>query len=423
MKKTNLPKAAVFLLLCLLSCNGPFEKCTISGRVIGRSSSSLVLINALESPDPSRATIHIPIKDSTFTYEFSTIPKQAYWLIFEDDYTSPSGLFPITIFPDKEKLKLILYDSKHIAQNKIYGGKLNKQFNSFTVDSKSKFDPIMKPYIDSIEVLRRGNNSYSEEFKELIKETQKTTNKDSLIVIYKKMDALGDNAFSNPVKEINRHLDSIYKEKYLWCYNYYAQNQTIVSYYLILNELMYHYNVKYSDLSLLKNLVENISAKFPDNPYNSKAKDLIGAFDRIKVGGKFIDFTLPDLNGNNITLSKTIEGKIAIIDLWATWCGSCIATSKSMIPVYNEFRNSGFTIVGVAGEIDNTNQLKKTLEREKFPWINLVELNNQNGIWIKYGIPNAGGGTFLVDKDGKILAIKPTAEEVRNILTQKFKQK
>jgi peroxiredoxin len=91
-----------------------------------------------------------------------------------------------------------------------------------------------------------------------------------------------------------------------------------------------------------------------------------------------------------------------------------------MIPVYNEFKNSGFTILGVAREFDNTNQLKETLEREKFPWINLIELNNQNGIWNKYGIPMAGGRTFLVDKDGKILAINPTSEEVRNILAEKL---
>jgi peroxiredoxin len=237
------------------------------------------------------------------------------------------------------------------------------------------------------------------------------------------MEDLGDNALSKPANEINRHLDSLYKEKYLWCYNYYSHNQTIVSYYLILNELMYSYNDnKYSDLSKIKNLVENISAKYPGHPYDSVAKDMIDAIDRIKVGGKFIDFTLPDLNGNTINLSKTIEGKIALIDLWATWCGPCIATSKSMIPVYNEFKNSGFTIIGVAREFDNTNQLEKTLEREKFPWINLVELNNQNGIWIKYGIPTAGGRTFLVDKDGTILATSPSADEVRKILTEKLKK-
>ena len=421
MKNSTLQFSFLILAVLQISCNRPFEKCTISGRVIGLSSSSLILINALDRPDPNQAKIHIPIKDSTFSYEFNANPKQAYWLIFEDDYSSPNGIHPITIFPDKEKIKLVFYDSKRIAQNKIYGGKINRQFALFTEESESKFDSQMKPYNDSIQVLMKQDNYLSDESKQLNKKMENAQSQDSLIVIYKKMDTLGDNAYTKPAKEINRHLDSIYKEKYSWCYNYYDQNQTIVSYYLILRELMDYLYTNYSDLSRLKNLVESISAKFPDHPYNKTAKDLLNAFDQIKVGGEFIDFTLPDLNGNNITLSKSIEGKIALIDLWATWCGPCIAASRSMIPVYNEFKNSGFTIIGVANEIDNTNQLKKTLEREKFPWVNLIELNNENGIWLKYGIPGAGGKTFLVDKDGKILAIKPTAEEVRNILIQKLK--
>jgi hypothetical protein len=97
-------------------------------------------------------------------------------------------------------------------------------------------------------------------------------------------------------------------------------------------------------------------------------------------------------------------------------------TSRTMIPIYEEFRDYGFTICGVAAEIKNTDQMVKTIEREKYPWINLVDLDNNLKIWFKYGIPNAGGGTFLVDKDGKILAISPTSEEVKKILTEKLKK-
>ena len=311
MKNSTLQFSFLILAVLQISCNRPFEKCIISGRVIGRSSSSLILINALDRPDPNQAKIHIPIKDSTFSYEFNANPKQAYWLIFEDDYSSPNGIHPITIFPDKEKIKLVFYDSKRIAQNKIYGGKINRQFALFTEESESKFDSQMKPYNDSIQVLMKQDNYLSDESKQLNKKMENAQSQDSLIVIYKKMDTLGDNAYTKPAKEINRHLDSIYKEKYSWCYNYYDQNQTIVSYYLILRELMDYLYTNYSDLSRLKNLVESISAKFPDHPYNKTAKDLLNAFDQIKVGGEFIDFTLPDLNGNNITLSKSIEGKIS----------------------------------------------------------------------------------------------------------------
>jgi len=87
-----------------------------------------------------------------------------------------------------------------------------------------------------------------------------------------------------------------------------------------------------------------------------------------------------------------------------------------MIPVYNEYKDRGFTIIGVAGEINNTNSLIKFLEREQWPWLNLVELDKQNNIWQKYGADNSGGAIFLIDQEGKILAKDPTAEEVRKEL-------
>ena len=41
-------------------------------------------------------------------------------------------------------------------------------------------------------------------------------------------------------------------------------------------------------------------------------------------------------------------------------------------------------------------------------------------IWEKYGVGNGGGAIFMVDKEGKILAVKPSAEEVEAILKKWF---
>lgn len=367
MKKLNL---ILIASIFAFNCQCQIKTCTINGKVVGRSSTLLYLTEALDRPD--RPIKKIAITDSTFTFELDAHPIKAYWLVFEDEFGSPTGLHPVIFFPDQERISLILYDLKRIDKNMIVGGKLNKQFTDFKNKLKSKYDPLL-----------RGKYS-------------------------------------------NSSLDSIQKERHSWCYKYYDQNPTIVSYYLILDELTNGFNIsaydeKYSDLQSIKYLAQTFSTKYPDHPYNKRSNDLIASYDKIKVGGEFIDFTLPDLNGNNINLSGVIKGKIALIDLWATWCGPCIKTSRSMVPVYNDFKDLGFTILGVANEIDNIDQLKKTLQREKFPWLNLIEINNQNRIWTKYGIANAGGGTFLVDNNGIILAINPSAEEVRRILIKKLK--
>lgn len=111
-----------------------------------------------------------------------------------------------------------------------------------------------------------------------------------------------------------------------------------------------------------------------------------------------------------------IEGKVAIIDLWATYCGPCIKTTRTYKPIYEEFKDKGFTIVGVAAERGDTKAMENRIEKEGWEWVNMVDLDRKNNIWHKYDCSFAGGRTLMVDQNGVIVALGPTDEEVRELL-------
>lgn len=214
-------------------------------------------------------------------------------------------------------------------------------------------------------------------------------------------------------------LEIMLKEKYyqarIWELNYLREHVSIVSYSLLVKRT--HQAVSYfkEDIPLCRDLYYSIyEKKYPNHPYTvqmeNKLKGLL-----VKVGGSYVDFTAPDFNGKPVRLSEQINGKVALIDLWASWCLPCRRASKSMIPVYEAFKDKGFTIVGVARE----NELAigiSAAKKDKYPWLNLIELKDKGRIWEKYNIQQSAGGTFLVDKNGIILAINPTDEEVKTIL-------
>ena len=201
--------------------------------------------------------------------------------------------------------------------------------------------------------------------------------------------------------------------------DYMRTDSTLVGLYLLQYKVRWIHNASTEEEALWISLFNEVyQPLFPSHPLSMQIELWIQSLG-IKVGNRYIDFTAPDLDGTPHALSKEIDGKIALIDLWASWCGSCRRTSKSMIPLYEKYKERGFMVVGVARE-SKREDMERALARDGYPWLNLLELHDEHKIWEKYGVSRAAGITVLVDRDGTILAIHPTAEEVERILQEKL---
>lgn len=418
-KRILMSAACISAVILFTFCSDKEITCVIKGKVIRRDSDTLYLQKATE--DPRFVQTKIPIKDSLFEYKLVIPVSEAYMLVFADELKNGSWR-PITIFPENGEVNCVLYPQNEFEKNKITGGDLNAQYSDYMKTITGKFLPMAQALGDSAMHMMERKEYYSPAMDNVRMELDRAKDNETRNNLYRKIRDLETTKadLSEAGRALRDEEEALKRKADLWKYDFIEKNSTIVSYYLLLQDLQ---SVMYykPDLDAIRKNVDVLAKKFPDHPYASITKYLIDSQDKIKVGGTYIDFTLPDIDGKMFTLSEIIKDKIALIDLWASWCGSCITTSRSMIPVYEEFKDKGFTVCGVAAEVKNTNAMKNRIEKDKVPWKNLVDLDNKNLIWYKYGVPNSGGGTFLVDKDGKILAVNPTAEEVRNILLTKLK--
>jgi thiol-disulfide isomerase/thioredoxin len=85
----------------------------------------------------------------------------------------------------------------------------------------------------------------------------------------------------------------------------------------------------------------------------------------LREGYTALDFNLPDLNGNMISLSdRRFDDKIVIVQLLGSWCINCMDETKFLANWYKENNDKPLEIVGIAFERkDDLSYAKQQLSR------------------------------------------------------------
>jgi len=71
----------------------------------------------------------------------------------------------------------------------------------------------------------------------------------------------------------------------------------------------------------------------------------------LKEGYDKIEFSFPDLNGNNVSLTdERFKNKVVILQMSGTWCPNCMDETKFLAPWYEANKSRGVEIIGLAYE-------------------------------------------------------------------------
>ena len=130
------------------------------------------------------------------------------------------------------------------------------------------------------------------------------------------------------------------------------------------------------------------------------------------VGKKFIDFEMADAEGKMHKLSEFVgNGKVVLIDFWASWCPPCRADMPNLVAAYKQYKSKGFEIVGISLD-SKADAWAKGVQDLGITWTQLSDLQGwKNAGAALYGV-NSIPHTILVDKDGTILCKKLHGKEI-----------
>lgn len=125
---------------------------------------------------------------------------------------------------------------------------------------------------------------------------------------------------------------------------------------------------------------------------------------KTQEGSPAPDFTMNDVDGKPVKLSD-FRGKWVLLDFWASWCKPCRRENPNVVKAYNEFKDKGFTVLGVS--LDKPEDKAKWVEAiatDGLVWTQLSDLKAWDNEAAKLYDVNAIPMNFLINPEGKIVA-------------------
>jgi thiol-disulfide isomerase/thioredoxin len=394
--------------------------CTLKGEVQDHPQSSRLMLLKVGADNRTANREYILIHDGKFEYVLHTDAEQAYELIFCDEQFDATWR-PIEFIAEQGVVNFVLQSMDKSENNLIQGGKLNNEYQPINKDIVS----VISKLYDSLNIKRKDMEEvgqfYTAEAMQLHKQMESLKMDDPIQdqLMEQYMNLSKEGRFLTPEGQAQQNecikVNTMYIDKGV---QYAKEHPGIAGYTILVKNIGIALQTK-DDVSPMFEIYNNIyKAKYPNHPYATLIESYINA-SSVKVGNSSVDVSALDSDGKMVRLSELIKGKITLIHLWASWCGPCRKHGIEMIPVYEKYKDKGFTVVGIARE-RNKSAMLTAINRDKYPWTNLLELKDEQGIWAKFGIGNAGGGDFLVDEKGVFLSVNATPDEVKKILEAKY---
>jgi peroxiredoxin len=165
-------------------------------------------------------------------------------------------------------------------------------------------------------------------------------------------------------------------------------------------------------------LYDNLNKDVKSNRWGKTTSFFLEHSVNLEVGDTAIDFSLPDHNGNNISLSS-FKGKYVLLEFWAQWCGPCRIENPNLLKGYRKFNKNGFEIFGVSLDKNKESWLQ-VIKKDSIIWTTVSDLKGQDSEPVLMYKANYLPKNYLIDPKGIIIAKDLRGKKLQSKLEQLF---
>ena len=106
------------------------------------------------------------------------------------------------------------------------------------------------------------------------------------------------------------------------------------------------------------------------------------------------------LDGSS-TSTQALQGKVTLVNFWATSCTTCVAEMPDIAATYNKYKGQGYDTLAVAMQYDPPQYVLNFAQSRQLPF--KVALDNTGAVAKAWGDIQLTPTTFVVNKRGEIV--------------------
>jgi thiol-disulfide isomerase/thioredoxin len=154
-------------------------------------------------------------------------------------------------------------------------------------------------------------------------------------------------------------------------------------------------------------LVKQLKRDFADTKTGKNADQILESIQKqeqtkkvqraLVAGAKFPDFSEKDVAGKSLSVAN-YQGKVVLVDFWATWCGPCVAALPHLDKIYKDNKGAGLKVFAV-NQREGKEHVAEFIKSKGWSLPVLMDVEGNVGkLYLVNGIPQ----TVVIGKDGVI---------------------